>query len=151
MFCSEQMCVEWLDVSQPARHSLLRPEMLTQCRTAIRPSEDQTFFFLFFEFFQLSHGSCDSPHCKMHPNVPPNRPPPPPPHCHIVHLSPLCRSFPPIFFWNCIHMSEGTPGSNAHLEDRHHYLQLTWNLKCVEGGRVEGEIGRYTRNRHRQG
>lgn len=52
------------------------------------------------------------------------------PHCLSLRM---CHSFP-LYFRNCNHMSEGTPGSGLHLEEQHYYRQFTLKFECIRRG-----------------
>lgn len=81
LFVPSYKCAENPGRLQPGCHSLLRPELLTQYRTVIRPSADQTVFI-----FQRSRGSWILHTAKCTLMFPRNRTSLPPDH-HIVSLS----------------------------------------------------------------
>ncbi len=94
-FVPSYKCVE-----NPGCHSLLRPELLTQYRAVIRPSADQTVFYLpALTWILRFSAQLNAPSCS--PETEPT------PHCPSLSL--LCRSFPCISEIAAICLRGGTP------------------------------------------
>lgn len=134
-----------LEVSAAGCHSLFRPEQLTQYRTVFRTiCKSGCLHFPALTWILRFSTRLNAPSCS--PETEPK---------NTLSVSfPLSGLLVPLYFRNCSHMSEagGTPGSNAHLEKQHYYLQLTLNFKCIKRGRnrsgrgkVEGEMARLKR------
>lgn len=84
------------------------------------------FYFPALTWIPLFSAQINATSCPPHHPTPKQSSP----HCLSLRM---CHSFP-LYFRNCNHMSEGTPGSSLHLEEQHYYRQFTLKFECIRRG-----------------